>query len=227
MRNIRLDEEAVARRVRAFRRLGFFGDAGRDDDEVARRVLQALRDEWGDEPSAARPADADRIVLLLDERRVLSRDCECDPFPGNRVYESWVRDLCAVSRGELRLSEVEETWVAEPNQTERPVVVKVRANGKELLLRPRQWGDYVMPSDLVEGLNRLVPPWRPRLRLADTGGQGAFVVALRRSERRALEARGWTFGGSRRREPVLPRVRAALARAWDAYVFPFRAWRQR
>jgi hypothetical protein len=180
--------ETIAERVAGLQAIGLFADRSAESiDEIAADIEAMIDETWGEMGDDLLPL-MDLIVAEQDQSRVWWRDLEADVADGNDVYESTVRELAAISVGELSAIDVVETWDSEAG----PVSVAVALDGgAELELRPAMFEDWIDPEILVD-LNVAMGEGR-RFESYKAFDQTAFVMALTDSERVSLEARGWCF----------------------------------
>jgi hypothetical protein len=181
--------ETIAERVAALRAIGLFADRSAEStDEIAADIEAAIDETWGEVGDDLLPL-MDLMVAEQDQARVWWRDLEADVADGNDVYGSTVRELAAISVGELSVIDVVETWDSEAG----PVSVAVTLDGgAELELRPAVFEDWIDPGILVD-LNGVMGDAGRRFESYKAFDQTAFVMALTEPERVSLEARGWCF----------------------------------
>jgi hypothetical protein len=175
--------------VREYQRVGFF--AGQEPHSVARRITDAYRREWGEEPPLATRPD-ELALLAYDTDRVWFQDIERDVLEGNDEYVATFREWSRISRGAFGPTRVRERWKDEAG----PPAIEFTLHGRRHRIDAADQGDFLDLCVLTTGINPLIARsgrqfaiYRPEPEL----GQVAFVVAITADERRALERRGWTF----------------------------------
>lgn len=180
--------ETIGERVAALRSIGLFADRSTaSTDEIATDVRAATDQTWGELPDDVLPL-LDLIVAEQDRARVWWRDLEADVADGNRVYESAIGELAAISLGELRVIEIAETW----GSSAGPVTVTVTLDDAAIELHPVMLEDWIDPGILVD-LNLAMGDDGRVFEMYKAFDQTAFVMALTDEDRKALEGRGWCF----------------------------------
>ena len=128
------------------------------------------------------------IVAERDTDRTWWHDLEADVVDENQVYVSTIGDWAAISVGDFVPSEVAETWSTDSG----PVTVAFSLDGQAHELHPAYLEDWIDPT-IVGQINDLIASSGRRFEIVKAFDQTAFVVALTKDEREALETRGWCF----------------------------------
>jgi len=179
--------ESVAQRAAALRRIGLFADrAALSDAALGAEIEAAITEEWGDQ--APDEPLLELFVAEQDSTRAWWRDLEADVGPGNDVYTSTLEEWAAISAGAFAPSAIEETWRSDAG----PVKVAFEMGGTAHVLGPEYLEDWIDPR-IATPLNELIAPSGRELAFFKAFDQTAFVMALTKDERDALEDRGWCF----------------------------------
>jgi hypothetical protein len=175
--------------VEDYQSVGFF--RGENPAVAARRIARDFEREFGEAPPLATRLD-ELTLLRYDRRRAWFEDLERDVVEGNDAYVDAFAEWSRISRGAFRPHDVRERWAGE----EGPVTITFTLAGARHEVEAASQGDFLDLCVLTAGINPLIAPsgrqfavYRPDAAL----GQEAFVVALTRHERTALERRGWHF----------------------------------
>ncbi|HWB12672.1 MAG TPA: hypothetical protein VG826_25830 [Pirellulales bacterium] len=180
---------ALIERLSFFRRMGFFAEFGdRPDGDVARELYELQMEKWGTGFIGEGPM-ADLELLAWDRKRVWWEDTEADIGPGNRVYESVLRQWAKISRGAFEPIDVSESWGSESG----PVRVSFTFRGTRLAVTARYLDDYLDLS-IVRQINAIISDTQLAYEVFEEFDQTAFVVVLNAAHRALLETeRAWRF----------------------------------
>jgi hypothetical protein len=179
--------ESVAQRAAALRRIGLFADrAPLSDAALGAEIEAAITEAWGDQ-TPDEPL-LELFVAEQDSARVWWRDLEADVGPDNGVYTSTLEEWAAISAGTFTPSAIEETWQSDAG----PVKVAFDLGGTAHVLEPEYLEDWIDPR-IATPINELIAPSGRQLAFFKAFDQTAFVMALTKDERDALEDRGWCF----------------------------------
>jgi hypothetical protein len=179
--------ESVAVRAAAFRGIGLFADrSALSDAALAKEIEAGIQEVWGsmepDEPLL------DLFVAEQDATRVWWHDLEADVADGGDSYVATLQEWAAISVGTFAPSSIEETWESEAG----PVKVRFDLGGAGHELAPEHLEDWIDPR-IVGPINELIAPSGRQFTFFDAFDQTAFLMALTKEERDALEDRGWCF----------------------------------
>jgi hypothetical protein len=195
MSNSKSTQEWLLKTVHFFRQLDFFEahHALSDEDLLAEfiasmssRVVNQL-----DLILAQAPADLDCILLSLDKTRVWENDIEAGVCPEYGVYVQTLTEWGAISRGTFSPKAVREHWTSENG----PIRIMLTHQEQVFELHPQYLGDAIDIKILTQ-VNTIIADTGIQFAAYNTGGQNAFVVALKHDEREKLEREhGWRFLG--------------------------------
>jgi hypothetical protein len=181
-------DESFTERAAALRDTGLFADLeGLSDEELGEELEAALSEEWGEQIPENDPL-LELFVAALDRTRVWWGDLEADVADGNGVYASVLAEWAAVSVDSFQPDQIEEAWESGAG----PVTVRFTLDGEEVELAPEYLEDWIDPR-IITPINERIAATGRQFTVVKAFDQTAFLLALDKGERAALEARGWCF----------------------------------
>lgn len=108
---------------------GFFQGVGDDPARLAHQLETLYHEEWDEQPSAS-DDHIEQMLLCYDEDRAYYETLDADAAKGNAVYEAVLAALCAISLGELTVSDCVEEW----SSTGEEAVITARLNSRDITI---------------------------------------------------------------------------------------------
>ena len=181
-------EDWLQQAVGFYRGLGFFAsEAGFSNSELAHRLFEEHRDEWGEPvpPPVSLPPLGDILVMSKDVTRTLWLDLECGALPGNNVYADVVQQLAAISLGTFAPTKIDERWAEDGSA----VTVSFYLDGVTREIKARGRGDW-FDATAIAAVNELLGAAPRRFCALSPGDQTIVIVSLTAEDRSALASRG-------------------------------------